>query len=171
MEPKKTTAMAARQAPPNWTSGELAAIGAACAAFNIRKASRAITRLYASAFEAVQLEPTQFTLLVACSRQDTVTMGALAARLSMDASALARNVAVLQRRGLLRVRSAGEDRRVRNLSITPKGRQTLARALPHWRAIQDRLAGEIGQQQLQLAVNLMKTMTQAGESLLKPATS
>ncbi len=170
MEPK-VHSMAAESTDPIWTSEELAAIGAGCAAFNIKKASRAITRLYAAAFAAIDLEPTQFTLLVACSRQDTVAMSALAARMSMNASALARNVAVLERRGLLRIAPGDADRRVRNLSITSSGKRTLARALPHWQSVQDRLADHIGRDELHRAVALMKTMTRAGERLLKPARS
>lgn len=38
------------------TPEELAAVGSCCAAFNVRKASRVITRLYAEAFAPVGLE-------------------------------------------------------------------------------------------------------------------
>lgn len=82
---------------------ELAVVGSCCAAFNVRKASRVITRLYAEAFAPVGVEPTQFMLLAACARQRTVTVGALAERMAMDPSALARNIAVLERRGLVKV--------------------------------------------------------------------
>ena len=151
-----------------WTAEQLAAVGPACAALNVRKASRMLTRLYAKAFEPVELEPTQFTLLVACSRQSVVTMTALAARLLMDPSALARNVAVLERRGLLKVVAGEEDGRVRNISITKAGKATLARALPHWESVQKQLADQMGHDRLLLAVDLVKAMTRTGETLLNP---
>lgn len=154
-----------------WTAEELAAIGPACAVFNVRKATRMLTRLYAKAFEAVELEPTQFTLLVACSRQDVVTTTVLATRLLMDPSALARNVAVLERRGLLMVRPGDKDGRTRSISITEAGKATLARALPHWEAVQRQLADRMGHDRLLLAVDLVKAMTRAGESLLDSSTN
>lgn len=144
---------------------QLPAIGGVCAAFNARKASRTITRLYAAAFEPVGLEPTQFALLAACNRQRTVTIGELAVRHSMDPSALARNIAVLQRRKLLSVRQ-GDDRRVRNVSITAQGRRLLIRALPHWQAVQEKLVGQLGEDQFLAAVEAMKAITRAGEALL-----
>ncbi len=150
----------------SWSAEELAAIGPACAAFTVRKATRMLTRLYAKAFEPVELEPTQFTLLVACSRQEVVTTTALAARLLMDPSALARNVAVLERRGLLLVSPGDRDGRTRDISITDAGRAALARALPRWEAVQRRLADEVGHDRLLLAVDLVKAMARAGESLL-----
>lgn len=147
--------------PPDQLTG----IGGICAAFNTRKASRTLTRLYAEAFAPVGLEPTQFMLLGACSRQPIVTIGDLAVRLSMDPSALARNIAVLQRRRLLSVRP-GKDRRVRNVSITAHGRKTLDRALPYWRDVQARLVRQFGDDQFPAAIETVKALTRAGEALL-----
>ena len=144
---------------------ELAVVGSCCAAFNVRKASRVITRLYAEAFAPVGVEPTQFMLLVACARQETVTMGALARRMSMDPSALARNITILERRGLVRI-TPGADRRVRDISISAKGRKTLSRALPRWREVQANLAKRFGEDSFRSAVELMKGITRAGEALL-----
>ncbi|PAY10325.1 MarR family transcriptional regulator [Bradyrhizobium sp. UFLA03-84] len=144
---------------------ELAVVGSCCAAFNVRKASRVITRLYAEAFAPVGVEPTQFMLLAACARQGTATMGALAVRMSMDPSALARNVTILERRGLVRI-VPGADRRVRDISISAKGRKTLSRALPLWREVQAKLAAQFGEDSLRSAVELMKGIARSGEALL-----
>ena len=144
---------------------ELAVVGSCCAAFNVRKASRVITRLYAEAFAPVGVEPTQFMLLVACARQETVTMGSLAVRMSMDPSALARNVSILERRGLVRI-APGADRRVRDISISAKGRKTLSRALPRWREVQTRLVERFGEDSFRSAVELMKGIARTGEALL-----
>ncbi|MBR1208502.1 MULTISPECIES: MarR family winged helix-turn-helix transcriptional regulator [unclassified Bradyrhizobium] len=144
---------------------ELAVVGSCCAAFNVRKASRVITRLYAEALAPVGVEPTQFMLLVACARQGTVTMGALAVRMSMDPSALARNVSILARRGLVRI-APGADRRVRDISISASGRQVLSRALPRWREVQAKLAQRFGEDSFRSAVELMKGIARTGEALL-----
>jgi len=170
MSGRRTTTVTSETHTPGlaWTAEQLAAVGPACAALNVRKASRMLTRLYAKAFEPVDLEPTQFTLLVSCSRQSAITMTALAARLLMDPSGLARNVAVLERRGLLKVFPSEEDGRVRNISITNAGKAKLARALPHWESVQKRLADQMGHDRFLLAVDLVKAMTRTGETLLNP---
>ncbi len=152
------------------TPDELAVVGDCCAAFNVRKASRVITRLYAEAFAPVGIEPTQFMLLAACARQGTVTMGALAVRMSMDPSALARNVTILERRGLVRI-APGADRRARDVSISAKGRKTLSRALPRWREVQAKLAGQVGEDSFRSAVELMKGIVRSGEALLNHSIS
>jgi len=145
---------------------DFAAVGEACAVFNVRRAARTLTRLYARAFEPLGLEPTQFTLLVACSRQDAATTTALAARLQMDPSALARNVAVLERRGLLAVCTGDMDGRTRSISLTEAGKATLADALPRWKAVQRQLAGQMGHDRLVCTIDLVKAMAAAGETLL-----
>ncbi len=147
---------------------QLAVIAAECASLNVRKASRTITRLYAAAFEEIGLEPTQFTLLVASCRTPRVTMSALAMRLSMERSALARNIAVLERRRLLKV-EPGEDRRVRHISATAAGRRKLAEALPHWRAVQDILVESFGRETFISLIASLQAMTQTGQKLLQDA--
>jgi DNA-binding MarR family transcriptional regulator len=147
---------------------QLAVIAAECAALNVRKASRTITRLYAAAFETIGLEPTQFTLLVACCRTPHIAMSALAERLSMERSALARNVSVLKRRGLLEI-EPGRDRRVRHISATAAGRGKLAKALPHWRAVQGVLADSFGRDTFMSMIASLQAMTQTGQMLLQGA--
>ena len=144
---------------------DLEEIPTTCVAANIRRASRTINRLYAGVLKSVDLEPTQFVLLVACCRQASVTISALAERLSMDGSALARNLSVMQRRGLLTVRP-GADRRFRNVSITKKGRVVLDQALPRWREVQDKVRAKFGAAQMEAVVASMRSITRAGQDLL-----
>ena len=113
-----------------------------CAAANIRRASRAITRLYGQFMAATGLEPTQYSLLVACSLTGGATVSKLAESFALDRSALARNLAVLEKRGLVKVKR-GDDRRTRKIALTPFGEATLANALPHWREAQNAVEFEI----------------------------
>ena len=148
------------------TPNELSAIAGECAAFNIRRASRTVTRLYAEALEGTELEPTQFSLLVACSRQPGVAISRLAGPMSMDRSALARNVAVLEKRGLLSV-DVGQDRRVRKISITAAGRKKLSEALPDWRAAQSKLIAETGHERFIAFMVALRAMNRAAHRLLR----
>lgn len=131
----------------NLDPGEIRACARSCAAANVRKASRAVTRLYADFLTEAGLEPAQYSLLVACSIAEGVTVSRLAEALAMDRSALARNLSVMEKRGLLRVKQ-GDDRRTRKVALTRKGKSTLAEALPHWRAAQSKVERKFGAQRL-----------------------
>ncbi len=60
-------------------------------------------------------------------------MRAAASLLGMDRTTLTAALKPLQRRGLLRTKADVADRRSRILTLTPKGRRLLLRAVPIWR--------------------------------------
>jgi DNA-binding MarR family transcriptional regulator len=131
-----------------------------CAAANIRRASRAITRLYGQFMAATGLEPTQYSLLVACSLTGGATVSKLADAFALDRSALARNLAVLQKRGLVKVK-AGDDRRTRKIALTPFGEATLANALTHWRKAQTAVETRFGAERLQKLISELRALMEA----------
>jgi DNA-binding MarR family transcriptional regulator len=59
-------------------------------------------------------------------------MGAVASLLAMDRTTLTAAVKPLERRSLIRVARDRTDRRSRLMTLTPKGRNLLARAIPVW---------------------------------------
>jgi DNA-binding MarR family transcriptional regulator len=109
-----------------------------CACANLRRASRAVTQLYAQEFRATGLEPTQFTSLMALASWGRVNQGELAERLAIDSTTLTRTLAPLRRRGWIRVQP-GADRRERLFELTPAGRRKFLQARPHWESTQKRL--------------------------------
>ncbi len=143
---------------------DISACAQNCAAANVRRASRAVTKLYGQFMSQTGLEPTQSSLLVACSLTGGATVSKLADAFVMDRSALARNLAIMQKRGLVKIRT-GEDRRTRKVSLTPCGESTLANALPHWRAAQDAVEKQFGAERLQrLLAELHDLMTIAAQA-------
>lgn len=114
-----------------------------CTCFGLRKAARAVTQMYDQALKPAGLRATQFSLLVAAERSGPRGIGELAELLVMDRTTLTRNLKPLLDRGLLKS-VEGADRRRRPVAITAKGRAALARALPHWREAQVRMAGSLG---------------------------
>ena len=122
-----------------------------CAGNALRRASRAITQLYAKILAPSGLQPTQFSLLVACAVAGEAPMATLADALSMDRTTLTRNLRPLERRGLVKV-AEGEDRRVRMVTLTSQGRSALADALPLWNRAQARVARAFGEQRLSRAL-------------------
>jgi len=130
--------MASRK--PNTVPDEVASD---CVCFSLRKAARAVTQLYDRAFEDGALRVTQFTLLVALSQSEQLTLSQVAERLVMDRTTLTRNLAPLERDGLV-TSERGPDRRERYMRLTPAGRRTLDQALPLWRQAQAQVMTAIG---------------------------
>jgi DNA-binding MarR family transcriptional regulator len=114
-----------------------------CACFNVRRAARAVTQLYDRVLAPTGLRATQVTLLAALARAGSIPFARLAAILGMDRTTLSRNLAPLERDGLLTLRP-GPDRRVKLATITGKGRKLLEQAIPLWQLAQRQITGGIG---------------------------
>jgi DNA-binding MarR family transcriptional regulator len=106
-------------------------------------ASRAITRIYDDALRPAGLRATQVALLAAIASEGAMSITALANVIGMDRSTLTRNLAPLEKEGLLAVGTEGW-RRSRTLEITAKGRTRLHEAVPLWDGAQRRLRKEVG---------------------------
>jgi DNA-binding MarR family transcriptional regulator len=89
------------------------------------------------------LRATQLAILVAVGGDEIVSITALAKFMGMDRSTLTRNLAPLEREGLIRVGSEGW-RRSRTVEITKKGRSRLREALPIWEKAQEMLRHKLG---------------------------
>ena len=126
---------------------QCARVAEQCAGNGLRRASRAITQLYAKILAPSGLQPTQFSLLVACAVAGEAPMATLADALSMDRTTLTRNLMPLERRRLVKV-AEGEDRRVRKVTLTTQGRAALAEALPLWNKAQVQVVRAFGEQRL-----------------------
>ncbi len=71
------------------------------------------------------------------------SMQDLAFMLAMDRTTLTRNLSPLLKKGLIKI-SVGKDRRVRPLTVTPKGKALLEKALPYWEKAQSSIVNKIG---------------------------
>ncbi len=134
-----------------------------CAAAHMRRSSRVVTRLYGQFLAQTGLEPTQYSLLVACSITGGATVSKLAEFFALDRSALARNLAVMEKHGLVIVKP-GEDRRTREVTITEIGRTRLTEALPLWRAAQGRVERRFGAQRLANLLSELRELMAAAEA-------
>jgi DNA-binding MarR family transcriptional regulator len=116
-----------------------------CACASLRRAARAMTRLYDRALGGTGLGAAQFTLLqVLASQEDQpMTQRALGEFLAIDSTTLTRTLAPLARQGWVRSRP-GVDRRERLWSLRPAGKRQLQRALPRWERVQQRVRSRIG---------------------------
>jgi len=112
----------------------------------LRRAARRVTQVYDHALASSGLKTTQFSLLAVLSREDAtegVAIIRLAEKLGMDRTTLTRNLAVVERNGLVTVRT-GDDPRSRLVVLTKAGRSALESAAPLWAKAQAEMAGKIG---------------------------
>jgi DNA-binding MarR family transcriptional regulator len=132
-----TTLPSSTDARPDWRR-------TACYATAVRRADRALGRVYDDALRPVSLTTPQFSLLSLIERApDDATLSELADAQAMDRTTLTRNLTPLARNGYVTI-DRGRDRRQRVARLTPAGRAALLRARPLWRQAQERIASERG---------------------------
>jgi len=123
-------------------------IGRTCACFKVRKAARAITKLYEEVLRPSGLRATQFSMLMVTRVMGPVTVVKLAQVMVMDRTTLTRNLQILEKRGLIMIKP-GEDRREREVNLTAEGMEVLAKAVPLWEEAQERVREGLGEERLQ----------------------
>ena len=134
------------------TVAECLQMSVSCACHNLRRASRAMTQLFDSHFEEIGLKATQFTVLsaLAWSENKPMPIGELAEMLVLDQSSLSRNLAVLERLGLIKLEPSPTDRRERIVVLTRTGKSAVARGYPIWKkaqaVIEESLKGDFEEQ-------------------------
>lgn len=124
---------------------ECVRIARTCTYFNVRKATRVLADLFDDALRPHGLKGTQFTLLAALRLAEGGTLGHLAGVLGMDRTTLTRNLAPLERDGLV-ARRPGGDRRQRRLELTAAGERRLAEAYGAWRETQEEIRERLGEE-------------------------
>ena len=133
---------------PQTEQAHAAAIVSTCTSLNLRKAARAASQFLESYLAPLGLHTGQFGILSHISKAESTTMTHLAESLAVDRTTLTRNLQLLQRDGLVEITS-GRDKRVREIVLTTRGKETLARAVPLWREAEAALCERLGPQRQQ----------------------
>ena len=109
-----------------------------CACTTLRKASRAVTRLYDGALAGQGMTTTQFAILRNLARADGVLpLSRLAERLVMDRTTLYRTLTPMERAGWVRI--VDGEGRAKNACLTDNGRQMMDDANGAWETAQARV--------------------------------
>lgn len=104
-----------------------------CLCLATQRAARLLARRFDRLFAPLGLTNGQFSLMVALSGQWQPRLGELAAFLAMDSTTLTAAVKTLEKSGMLHLTPDEHDARARRPSLTDKGRDALALAVPLWR--------------------------------------
>jgi DNA-binding MarR family transcriptional regulator len=107
-----------------------------CVCTAARRRSREMTRTFEKAMRAAGVRGTQFTLLATLVQTGPIATTRLADLQGLERTTLTRNLRLLVRDGFVRI-DEGEDRRLRNVAITPAGEEAARRAFPFWKKAQD----------------------------------
>src|SRR6266852_4235911 len=109
---------------------------AECACFDLRKAMRAVSRMYDDFLRDAGLNVTQFSLLRLIRTEKEISVSTLSRYMVMDRTSITRALAPLERDGLIDSR-VGSDKRIRIVSLTKTGRKLVEDAAPKWRRAQE----------------------------------
>lgn len=119
--------------------------GCLCAA--VRRAARAVTQHYARHLRPTGLRGTQFSMLACLTQTGPLPINRLAAQMGVERTTLTRNLRPLLAKRWITI-SEEDDRRVRRVEITAKGRAVAREALPAWRKAQASVREKLGELQL-----------------------
>lgn len=113
-----------------------------CHCFNLRRAALAVTALYDRHVEAAGVTIQQFCVLRHVRDWGPVSVTELSERIGLDRTTLSRNLALLERRGLLTAQPSPGRQRL--MVLTGDGKKTLRRALLCWRTAQKEIEDRLG---------------------------
>jgi len=120
-----------------------ASVVADCACEGLRRAARAVSKVYARALAGVGLTPTQLAILVATRLHRSLPLSRLAQGLNLDRTSLYRAVRPLERKALLAL-GPGRTQRERVVTVSARGERALLEALPIWESTQRRFIDALG---------------------------
>jgi len=116
-----------------------------------------MTNALAARFAAAGVEVTveQWRALIPLYKLDGLTQGRLCDLLSQEKTGVSRLVAALERRGLVRRESSKDDRRVKHLYITERGRVLLESTLEMAIDIRDEQVKHIDPEELEICKRVL----------------
>jgi DNA-binding MarR family transcriptional regulator len=108
-----------------------------CACATIRRAARLVTQLYSQEMGQT-IEPGQFAMLTALSRNPGATQAPIGRALGLDKTTLSRNLRVLETNGWIEL-TLTDDRRTRGYRVTRTGGKMIGATQKAWTQAQTRL--------------------------------
>lgn len=125
-----------------------------CLEANTRKMSRVLSTIYTNALKESKLKPTQLSLLSVINAYGKISIGKLSKVMLMDQTTVTRNIKLLKKSGYVKINS-GDDRRVKEISLTPKGQEVRDNALPAWQEIQSKVWDKLGEEKVRHLFDLV----------------
>lgn len=142
-----------------------------CLAYASRRTSRAVSNFFNAQMKPLDLNVAQFGLLAAVARLPGRSLSAIGESMLLDESTLARNLAVLEKRGLIDS-EGGRGRGGKQVGLSADGKALFAEAARIWKRTNIRLAAEMPPDQVEAGRAFLASLSEASERLrLKDETS
>ena len=125
---------------------------------NSRRLHQISVGLFLQELGELGLTPVQYAALQTLSNHPGIDQRTLARTIALDASTTGGVVDRLETRGWLERRTAKEDRRTRQLHITPAGLDGLAQAVPGMLRAQEQILAPLSPAQRQQFMSLLNTL-------------
>ncbi len=129
-----------------------------CAFFNIRAASRRITKRYDEILAPSGLLTSQIGLMRVIAAKPGCGAVDIAERIDMDVSTVTRNLRPLVTSGHVVIRPDSSDGRRREVRLTAKGKRTLDKAMKLWEIAQSELVDELGVRRYENLITLVQAV-------------
>ena len=131
-----------------------------CYCLKLRTAARMVTGIYDRAVSPFGLRVTQFGLLSRFNRIGPLSMSELTDCMCLDRTTLVRNLAILQKQGLIESTPA-PDRRAKVLRLTPAGSALMKKARPAWDKVQKQMEEILPEQDRQAIDEILEKLLRA----------
>lgn len=131
-----------------------------CHCMAVRQAARWISQLYDQQLAPCGLTSPQYAVLSHLQRAGEASVAQLAEAMVLDRTTLTRNIAPLQRDGLVQVAGSEDDRRRKLLTLTSAGAERLAEARPLWRKAQAAFERHFGEGEAAAMRTLLRQVPQ-----------
>lgn len=135
-----------------------------CLAYTSRRTARAVTNVFNARMAPLELNVAQFGLLAAVAKMPGSTLSAIGEAMLLDESTMARNLTVLERRGLVEAQG-GRGRGGKHVSLTAEGAALYAEAARIWKRTNQKLAAELGEEEAAAGRALLRRLGEASERL------
>lgn len=115
-----------------------------CVSYNLRKASRIVSKVYAREMRSSPIRGPQYSLMMQIARRENPRISQLAREVGADRTTMTRNLEHLEKKGFVRV-AQGEDMRTKAVQITPRGKAALQRSASYWQKAQIKVVKTLGE--------------------------
>jgi DNA-binding MarR family transcriptional regulator len=135
-----------------------------CLAFGTRRAGRAVTNYMSVLLRPIDLTAAQYGLLAAIFKNPERSLREISVALLLDESTMTRNLAVLERRGLV-VMEGGRGRGGKRVSLTDDGRKLWRKGSRIWAAGHQALVDAMAARDVEAGRRFLTALTDASEKL------
>ena len=129
-----------------------------CLLRNTRAAARVMTRRFAEHMREFDVSTEQFSLIASLVGTEHNSVSALANFLAIERSTLTRNLALLEKKGLVKLVAAKKGN-ARVVELTAVGYQLMKDMTPSWRKAQQLGSENVTQEEMDQAIDVLRRVT------------